>query len=186
MDLAHTREAFEAIPWVRHASVHRDFPNRLRVQLQEHQVVAYWGDESEQRLLNSFGEVFDANTGEVEQSGLPRLNGPQNQSALVLEGYRLIEPQFSALNLKIEALELSGQGSWHILLPGGATIEAGRGDAVELSTRTQVFLKTLSHVVASYSRPLSALESADLRHENGYAIRLRGVNTIATAPSPTP
>ena len=186
MDLAHTREAFEAIPWVRHASVHRDFPNRLRVQLQEHQVVAYWGDESEQRLLNSFGEVFDANTGEVEQSGLPRLNGPQNQSALVLEGYRLIEPQFSALNLKIEALELSSQGSWHILLPGGATIEAGRGDAVELSTRTQVFLKTLSRVVASYSRPLSALESADLRHENGYAIRLRGVNTIATAPSPTP
>jgi len=186
MDLAHTREAFEAIPWVRHASVHRDFPNRLRVQLQEHQVVAYWGDESEQRLLNSFGEVFDANTGEVEQSGLPRLNGPQNQSALVLEGYRLIEPQFSALNMKIEALELSGQGSWHILLPEGATIEAGRGDAVELSTRTQVFLKTLSRVVASYSRPLSALESADLRHENGYAIRLRGVNTIATAPSPTP
>lgn len=186
MDLAHTREAFEAIPWVRHASVHRDFPNRLRVQLQEHQVVAYWGDESEQRLLNSFGEVFDANTGEVEQSGLPRLNGPQNQSALVLAGYRLIEPQFSALNIKIEALELSGQGSWHILLPEGATIEAGRGDAVELSTRTQVFLKTLSRVVASYSRPLSALESADLRHENGYAIRLRGVNTIATAPSPTP
>ncbi|NBY26239.1 MAG: FtsQ-type POTRA domain-containing protein, partial [Betaproteobacteria bacterium] len=125
MDLAHTREAFEAIPWVRHASVHRDFPNRLRVQLQEHQVVAYWGDESEQRLLNSFGEVFDANTGEVEQSGLPRLNGPQSQSALVLAGYRLIEPQFSELNLKIEALELSGQGSWHILLPGGATIEAG-------------------------------------------------------------
>ncbi len=186
MDLANTREAFEAIPWVRHAAVHRDFPNRLRVQLQEHQVVAYWGDESEQRLLNSYGEVFDANTGEVEQSSLPRLNGPKSQSALVLAGYRLIEPQFSALNMKIEALELSGQGSWQIFLPGGATIEAGRGDADELSTRTQVFLTTLSRVVASYSRPLSALESADLRHENGYAIRLRGVNTIAATPSPTP
>ncbi len=186
MDLSSTRDAFEAIPWVRKAVVHRDFPNHLRVKLQEHQVVAYWGDESEQRLLNSYGEVFDANTGEVEQSSLPRLNGPKSQSALVLAGYRLIEPQFSALNMKIEALELSGQGSWQILLPGGATIEAGRGDADELSTRTQVFLTTLSRVVASYSRPLSALESADLRHENGYAIRLRGVNTIAATPSPTP
>jgi cell division protein FtsQ len=29
-----------------------------------------------------------------------------------------------------------------------------------------------------YARPLSALESADLRHENGYAIRLRGVTTL--------
>lgn len=186
MDLGSTREAFEAIPWVRHAVVHRDFPNRLRVQLQEHQVVAFWGEESEQRLLNSYGEVFDANVGEVEQSSLPRLNGPQSQSALVLAGYRLIEPQFSALDIKIEALELSSQGSWHIILPSGATIQAGRGDADALSTRTQVFLKSLSSVVKSYKLPLSALESADLRHENGYAIRLRGVNTIAATPSPTP
>ena len=186
MNLAQTREAFEAIPWVRRAVVHREFPNRLRVQLQEHEVVAYWGDESEQRLLNSYGEVFDANAGEVEQYGLPRLNGPKNQSALVLAAYRLIEPQFSAFNLTIESLDLSVQGSWRIALAGGALIEAGRGDGQALAQRTQAFLQTLSRVVARYSRPLGSLESADLRHENGYAIRLRGVNTIATAPSPTP
>jgi len=186
MDLGSTRDAFEAIPWVRKAVVHRDFPNHLRVKLQEHQVVAYWGDESEQRLLNSYGEVFDANAGEVEQYGLPRLNGPKNQSALVLAAYRLIEPQFSAFNLTIESLDLSVQGSWRIALTGSALIEAGRGDSQELAKRTQAFLQTLSRVVARYSRPLGALESADLRHENGYAIRLRGVNTIATAPSPTP
>jgi len=186
MDLVRTREAFEAIPWVRHAVVHRDFPNRLRVQLQEHQVVAFWGEESDQRLLNSYGEVFDANTGEVEQAGLPRLNGPQGQSALVLAGYRLIEPQFTTLNLSIDALELSNQGSWRIALPGGASIQAGRGDADELARRTQSFLKTLTRVVARYNRPVGALESADLRHENGYAIRLRGVNTLASASNNTP
>jgi cell division protein FtsQ len=186
MDLGSTRDAFEAIPWVRKAVVHRDFPNHLRVKLQEHQVVAYWGDESEQRLLNSFGEVFDANTGEVEQMNLPRLNGPQSQSAQVLAAYHLLEPQFSALNLTIEALELSVQGSWRIALAGGAAIEAGRGDADALAQRTQAFLKTLTRVVARYSRPLGALESADLRHENGYAIRLRGVSTLAASTSPTP
>lgn len=186
MDLSSTRDAFEAIPWVRKAVVHRDFPNHLRVKLQEHQVVAFWGDESEQRLLNSYGEVFDANAGEVEQYGLPRLNGPQNQSALVLNAYRLIEPQFSALNLTIDALELSVQGSWRIALANGANIEAGRGDSEELAKRTQAFLKTLARVVARYSRPLGSLESADLRHENGYAIRLRGVSTLAATTSPTP
>jgi len=186
MDLSSTRDAFESIPWVRKAVVHRDFPNYLRVKLQEHQVVAYWGDESEQRLLNSYGEVFDANTGEVEQYGLPRLNGPQSQSAQVLAAYRLMEPQFTLLNLTIESLDLSVQGSWRITLAGGALIEAGRGDSEELAKRTQAFLKTLTRVVARYSRPLSALESADLRHENGYAIRLRGVSTLATTTSPTP
>jgi cell division protein FtsQ len=186
MNLGSTRDAFEAIPWVRKAVVHRDFPNHLRVKLQEHQVVAYWGDESEQRLLNSYGEVFDANTGEVEQYGLPRLNGPQSQSAQVLAAYRLLEPQFTLLNLTIESVELSVQGSWRITLAGGALIEAGRGDSEALAQRTQAFLKTLTRVVARYSRPLSALESADLRHENGYAIRLRGVSTLAASTSPTP
>ena len=66
VDLASTRTVLEAMPWVRHAVVHRDFPNKLRVQLQEHQVAAYWGDTNEPRLLNTFGEVFDANVGEVE------------------------------------------------------------------------------------------------------------------------
>ena len=68
IDLAKVRAAFEAVPWVRHAIVHREFPNRLQVVLQEHQAVAYWGRDGELRLINNFGEVFEANAGEVEQT----------------------------------------------------------------------------------------------------------------------
>ena len=184
VNLGQTREVFETMPWVRRAVVHRDFPNRLRVQVQEHRAAAFWGEESEPRLLNSFGEVFDANVAEVEQEGLPRLNGPQGQSGAVLATYRALEPQFSAMNLSIDALELTSQGSWRILLSGGAVIEAGRGDLEEVGNRTRNFLKTLTRVVARYDRPLSALETADLRHENGYAVRLSGVSTLVS-PSPT-
>lgn len=46
VDLAQTRQAFEAVPWVRRAVVQRDFPNRLKVSLQEHQAVALWGERS--------------------------------------------------------------------------------------------------------------------------------------------
>jgi len=181
IDLARTRAAFEAMPWVRRAVVHRDFPNRLRVQLQEHQVAAYWGDASEPRLLNTFGEVFDANVGEVEIDDLPRLNGPLTQSATVLNTYRALAPQFSALNLDIESLDLTSQGSWRLSLAGGALIEAGRGDLDAVQARSQHFLKTLTRVLTRYQRPVGALEYADLRHENGYAIRLRGISTVADA-----
>lgn len=184
LDLARTRSVFETMPWVRHAVVHRDFPNRLRVQLQEHQVAAYWGEASEPRLLNTFGEVFDANVGEVEIDDLPRLNGPQGQSTAVLTAYRALLPQFAAMDLTIESLELTNQGSWRIGLSGGAVIEAGRGDLDEVQARTRHFLKTLTRVLARYQRPIGALESADLRHENGYAIRLRGISTLA-AVAPT-
>eukprot|EP01036_Dinobryon_divergens_P041608 gene41608-55164_t len=39
LDLQAARSAFEAVPWVRQAVVQREFPNRLRVTLQEHQAV---------------------------------------------------------------------------------------------------------------------------------------------------
>ena len=84
LDLQAARQVFETMPWVRHAVVKRDFPNRLKVHLQEHQAVAFWGVEGDSRLVNSFGEVFEANLGELEQDDLPRLNGPEGQSAQVL------------------------------------------------------------------------------------------------------
>ena len=46
MDLRSVRHAFESVPWVRLAVVRRVWPNRLRVQLEEHRPVAIWGSES--------------------------------------------------------------------------------------------------------------------------------------------
>jgi cell division protein FtsQ len=183
MDLTQVRAAFEAVPWVRKAVVRREFPNRLKVVLQEHQAVAYWGTESELRLINNFGEVFEANVGEVEQDSLPRLNGPQGQGADVLAMYRMLAPLFDEMELPLDALELSVGGSWRVLLDTGATIELGRGGAEDVSARVRRFLQTLTQVTTRYARRASAIESADLRHENGYAIRLRGVSTtVAVVP----
>jgi cell division protein FtsQ len=180
VDLARVRAAFESAPWVRHAVVRREFPNRLRVVLQEHQPVALWGGEGDARLINSFGEVFEANLGEVEQDGLPTLSGPDGQGPEVLAMYRVVEPLFANLDMVVDQLSLSGRGSWSVRLEAGAAIELGRGNAEEVTPRVERFLKTLTQVVSRYGRAPNAIESADLRHENGYAIRLRGVSTTQT------
>lgn len=165
---------------VRKAVVRREFPNRLRVLLEEHQTVAYWGLESESRLLNNFGEVFEANVGEVDQDVLPRLNGPDGQAPKVLAMYETLNPYFAAMDMGIEQLEMTVRGGWRARLASGASLELGGGTAEELIGRTQRFLKTLTQVVSRYGRTQDALEAADLRHEDGYAIRLRGVTTVAT------
>jgi len=179
VDLARVRAAFESVPWVRRAVVRRDFPNRLRVDLQEHKPVAYWGGESDERLVNSYGEVFEANVGEVEQDALPRLHGPDGQAADVLAMYQALQDMFEQMDIPIEALDLSTGGSWRAHLDTGAVIELGRGGVGDVAARAQRFLKTLTQVTARYGRQASAVEFADLRHENGYAIRLRGVSTVA-------
>ena len=155
----------------------REFPNRLKVQLQEHQAVAYWGAESESRLLNDHGEVFEANTGEVEQEGLPRLNGPQGQGAQVLLVYHNLEPLFADLDATLDQLELTGRGSWLARLDTGAVLQLGRGTPQDIVARTERFVKTLPQITSTYGRRPEALESADLRHEGGYALRIRGVTT---------
>jgi cell division protein FtsQ len=44
--------------------------------------------------------------------------------------------------------------------------------------RLDVFLTSLKQVTARYERGVSALAAADLRHKDGYALRLHGVSTV--------
>jgi cell division protein FtsQ len=179
LDLTATRLAFEAVPWVRQAVVRREFPNRLKVLLQEHKAVAYWGADSESRLVNSFGEVFEANVGEVEQEALPRLNGPDGQAAQVLAMYQALQPLFDDTDMALDQLELTQHGGWRARLDTAAALELGNGSVAEVLARTQRFLQTLTQVTSQYGRKWDALETADLRNQDGYAIRLRGVTTLA-------
>ncbi len=178
LDVIAARKVFETMPWVRQAVVRRDFPNRLKVQLQEHQAVAYWGTEGDSRLVNSFGEVFEANLGELEQDDLPRLGGPDGQSAMVLAMHRTLQPILTPIDVTLEQLELSPRGGWHARLDTGTTLELGSGDTAELVTRTERFVKTVTQATSRYNRTVEQLASVDLRHTDGYAIRLNGVSTV--------
>lgn len=179
-DLAGVRRAFMQVPWVRDAVVRREFPNRLRVFVQEHRPVAFWGSDSDTTLVNSFGEVFEANPGDVEQDGLPRLVGPQEQSAQVLSVYRQVAPMFAGVDLAIEQLTLTSRGSWQAATETGAVIELGRGSSEEIVARAQRFSQTITQAASRYGRRTEAVLSADLRHGDGYAIKLRGVTTLGT------
>ncbi|MEO7114489.1 MAG: cell division protein FtsQ/DivIB [Caldimonas sp.] len=175
MDLASVQRAFESVPWVRLAIVHRVWPNRLRVQLEEHRPVALWGSDSgADKLVDSFGEVFEANVGDVEDDDLPTLSGPDGSSAHMLTMLGKFGTALAPLGARIEALSLSGRGSWQATLDNGAVIEIGRGDDGELLARSARFVGTVGEVTSRYHRPI---ESADLRHIDGYAVRLKGVTT---------
>ena len=173
-DLESTRAAFEAVPWVRRAVVQREFPNRLKVVLHEHKAVAYWGPEGDARLVNNFGEVFEANPGDVEAEELPLLNGPKGQAPAVLQAYRGLSPLFEEMDAVLEQLQLSGQGNWRAQLDSGAVIELGHGSLADVQARTRRFIDTAVQVSSRFGRDV---ESADLRYGSGYALKLRGVTT---------
>jgi len=175
IDLESARAAFEAVPWVRQATLRRVWPDRLAVHLSEHHPVALWlGDDGNERLVNDRGDVFEANVGDVEEEQLPQFSGPDGSSAQMLALYRRLQPLFAAHQLQPETLQLSGRGSWSLELDSGATVVLGRGSEDELAERSDRFLRTLGQITGRFQRDL---EHADLRHADGYAVRLRGITT---------
>ena len=181
VDLGAARGVFETVPWVRKANVRREFPNLLRVQLQEHQPVAHWGAEDQSAMVNNFGEVFEANVGDIDQDDLPRLHGSAQQAPEVLAMYRRLTPLFASLDTTLDELWLSSRGGWRGQLDSGAVIEFGSGTPEEIESVTRRFVSTLTQVTSQYGRRADALESADLRHHEGYALRMRGVTTLTAA-----
>lgn len=192
MDLQAGRDAFEDVPWVRRALVQRAWPSRLLVKLEEHQPRAYWeakadgadaqSEASGERLLvNSYGEVFQANLGDVEDDDLPVLAGPKGMAAAMLQMWQRLQAISGGVGERIERLDLSGRGSWRISYEQGAVIELGRGSEAEILARYGQFVRTLTQITSLNKAPLLA---ADLRHADGYAVRLSGISTTPSQVKP--
>jgi len=178
LNLLQARQAFEQIPWIRSALVRREFPNRLSVTLDEFQPAALWGGEGDGKFLSVEGTIFEVNADEVDSEALPILKGPEAQAHTVLEMYKFLKPRMDKMDMSLNKLELSQRGSWSAQLESGATLELGHGTQQEIGDRLQLFFKTVTQITSRYGRTANSLLSADLRYENGYALRLRGVTTL--------
>ena len=182
IDLQQVQLLLQGAPWVRHAVVQRQLPNRLHVTIEEHQPVAWWGQAGGTRLLNEHGEVFEAEPDEAQGLRWSVLSGPAERAPQVLEFYRNVQPVLARQGWGIAQLALDERGSWRAVLDDGVRIEIGRGSAVELLQRVEQYAQTVPALLQHYGgRPL---ESADLRHPDGYALRIRGVSTLAELQLP--
>jgi cell division protein FtsQ len=179
IDLDAARTAFESVPWVRKAVVRRVWPNRLSVSLEEHQAAALWQSESQrkERLVNTHGEVFEANVRDVSEEDLPTLAGSDANSAQMLMLHQRLNASLAPIEQEVQTLRLSSRGSWHAELASGAKLELGRGTDDELVARVDRLARTLAQVNSRFGDKPRALVAADLRHPDGYALRLAGIST---------
>jgi cell division protein FtsQ len=175
--LAGVRAALEAMPWVRHATVRRVWPNRLVVVLEEHRPAALWGSErgTGEAMVDTFGSVFDASGGDVDDAQLPLLHGPDGSAARVLAMHGRLAQTLAPIGRLPSELALSSRGSWTAGFADGVALELGRGSDDEVVARTGRFASTVPELLARFQRPLV---HADLRHQDGYAVRLKGVATV--------
>ncbi|RJF97718.1 cell division protein FtsQ/DivIB [Noviherbaspirillum saxi] len=166
------RQAFEAVPWVRKASVRREWPNKLIVQVEEHMPLGTWGDDG--RLVSIKGDIFTANLDEAEEDGeLPEFAGPEGSEKEVVMRYRELQDWFKPIQLEPDALQLSSRYAWTVRLNNGLTVELGREQSkTTVKDRVDRLIGIYPQLAA---RLQDKMESVDMRYPNGLALRAPGV-----------
>lgn len=176
-DLNAIRIAFEAVPWVRKATVRREWPNKLIVKLEEHKALGTWGEDG--RLLSVKGDVFTANLAEAEEDGdLLEFDGPEGSEKEVVARFNDLRDWFAPANLAPDGVQLSGRYAWTVKLNTGMTVELGREQSkTTLKERVARLVSVYPQLVA---RLQDRIESVDMRYPNGLALKASGMALGAT------
>ena len=157
VDIEHLRQSLEKLSWVRSVTIRREFPDRLAVQLEEHQALARWNGAA---LVNTHGEVFSA----WSDDPLPDFIGEAGASLEVAQRYGEFSRQLAALNLRVARLALTPRHAWQLRLSNDLVLELGRE---QMQQRLERFVAVYPYSLAAQA---SSVRYVDMRYRNGFAV----------------
>lgn len=152
------RNALVALPWVNDVSVHRIWPDGLRVIVNEQIAVVRWNETG---LLNKQGHYFSPEKESFPQ-GLPLLEGPEESQELLLERFNLLKQTYG---LSVARLQLNERRAWKFELENGLSVVLGRKD---FESRVERFVSVVMNNLGEKS---SQAREIDMRYTNGFAVR---------------
>ncbi len=158
-DINVLQKSVEAIPWVAHAAIRKQWPDTIKVFITEHHPAAIWNGNA---LINDNGLVFDGDISLLKQETV-KLYGPVASAPEVLATYRRIKPQFDSLGLTISSLALNERRAWQIKLGNGIRLELGKES---LDERVGRFAFLYRHLGDDTKR----VSYIDLRYDTGAAV----------------
>ena len=180
-DLDQVRSTFEAVPWVRRATVRREWPNGLIVEVEEHEALGTWG---EGRLLSVKGDVFTANLAEADDDHeLPAFAGPAGSEKDVLARFSELRAWFAPVKLVPQELALSSRYAWTVKLDNGMSVELGREqDKNTVKARVQRLVGVYPQLVARLQE--GRIDTIDMRYPNGLALSSAALTVPTDATKP--
>ncbi len=171
VDLDVARSAYEKLPWVRKAVISRQWPEGLKLTLEEHEARARWrplGTSAihEGMLVNRQGELFVAEaTPEVNR--LPQFSGPEGSAPELLQRHGEFTLALAPIQRQVEAITLSPRRAWRLELDNGVHIELGRDqERHPLTERLARFVKHYDTIADRSGK----LQTIDMRYPNGFAM----------------
>ncbi len=154
------RQQIVALAWIDETKVARRWPGTLTISVTEQIPAAIWGDRG---LLNTRGDLFVEDARHVPTE-LPKLRGPEGQSAIVAQRYLDIKDRLVPTGLDLREIVLDARGAWGLTLGNGIDVRLGRRDVDE---RARLFLDVAANIVSSRE---AEIKFVDMRYSNGFTI----------------
>ena len=167
MNLDRARAALTKVPWVRRASLSRQWPQRLEVTIEEYLPFARWNSDA---LVNANGEIFNADY----DGDLPQFEGVDARAAEVTARFAEWSAALAPLSLSLREIRVSPRGGWRLKVTGASApldIELGREEPGERLAR---FVAVYGRTIATLARAGTRVDRVDLRYRNGFAARVPG------------
>jgi cell division protein FtsQ len=159
LDVQSIQQALSQEPWMAHSSVRRVWPDTVSVHVQEHEPLAFWGNEG---LISQETVLFRPQ--KLPAIDLPRLYGPDEQPLAVLGMFNTLNRLLAEQDVHLVGLKLNARRAWQADLDNGMHVQLGSVDVVE---RFERFLKSYPLALAENA---SQIRYVDLRYTNGFVI----------------
>ncbi|MGM3174527.1 cell division protein FtsQ [Dickeya lacustris] len=158
------QQQIERLPWIKQASVRKQWPDELKIHLVEYIPFARWND---QLMVDSDGNTFSVPAERVGNKKLPMLYGPEGSEDDVLEGYREISQTLVAGKFMVKMVAMTARHSWQVGLEDDVRLNLGRDDR---NRRLARFLELYALLQRQAQTENKRVNYVDLRYDTGAAV----------------
>lgn len=165
-DVDDVRQQIETMPWVKGSVVRKIWPDKVSVIVSEYSPIAYWNKD---QLLASDGSIFQLPFERLTKTDMPRLFGPDYQSAVVLEAWHKIYADLKDKALNLKTLSIDERGSWEVMLDNDIILKLGKG---EWKSKIDRFVTIFPQIEVPENKKINYV---DLRYKVGAAVNFTDV-----------
>lgn len=154
----------ERLPWIKQASVRKQWPDELKIHLVEYVPIARWND---QHMVDADGNTFSIPTGRANKQVLPMLYGPEGSASEVLQGFRDMGQVLAKDRFTLKEAAMTARRSWQLTLNHDIKLNLGRGDTIKRLARFVELYPVLQQQAQTDGKRISYV---DLRYDSGAAV----------------
>lgn len=154
----------ERLPWIKQASVRKQWPDELKIHLVEYVPIARWND---QHMIDTDGTSFSVPSDRASKQTLPLLYGPEGSENEVLQGFRAMGQVLAKDKFTLKEAAMTARRSWQVTLSNNIKLNLGRDDTMKRPERFVELYPVLQQQAQTDHKQISYV---DLRYDSGAAV----------------